>query len=77
MSEKYILYSFIQNVKPDPRQSCGLYTSITSENMHRNATVNESIDANSHDTIGIIAIDTQGNIAAGASTNGLPYKIPG
>ena len=45
--------------------------------MHRNATVNEGIDADSHDTIGIIVIDTKGNIAARASTNGLPYKIPG
>jgi hypothetical protein len=36
-----------------------------------------NIDADNHDTIGIVAIDAKGNIASGASTNGLTYKIPG
>lgn len=30
-----------------------------------------------HDTIGILAIDSQGHVAAGTSSNGLNYKIPG
>lgn len=30
-----------------------------------------------HDTIGVIAMDTNGHIAAGTSTNGAKYKIPG
>jgi len=30
-----------------------------------------------HDTIGILAIDSQRRVAAGTSTNGAKYKIPG
>lgn len=30
-----------------------------------------------HDTIGVIAIDKNGHIAAGTSTNGARHKIPG
>ena len=30
-----------------------------------------------HDTIGMIALDSNGNIACGTSTNGATYKIPG
>jgi N4-(beta-N-acetylglucosaminyl)-L-asparaginase len=33
--------------------------------------------ANNHDTIGMIAIDDQNNIAVGTSTNGMNHKIPG
>jgi N4-(beta-N-acetylglucosaminyl)-L-asparaginase len=32
---------------------------------------------NAHDTIGMIVIDAQGNIACGTTTNGLTFKIPG
>lgn len=31
----------------------------------------------SHDTMGVLALDVHGHIAAGVSTNGLEYKIPG
>ena len=30
-----------------------------------------------HDTIGMVALDENGNIACGTSTNGAAYKIPG
>jgi len=35
------------------------------------------MDIKNHDTIGIVAIDHNGNIAAGTSTNGAKFKIPG
>lgn len=35
------------------------------------------IDAQHHDTIGMVAIDGKGHIAAGCSTSGLAWKIPG
>jgi isoaspartyl peptidase/L-asparaginase-like protein (Ntn-hydrolase superfamily) len=40
---------------------------------------NESaaIELNNHDTIGMVAIDSDGHIAAGTSTNGMTFKIPG
>ena len=30
-----------------------------------------------HDTVGLIALDADGNLAAGCSTSGLAYKLPG
>lgn len=30
-----------------------------------------------HDTVGLVALDAHGNLAAGCSTSGLPYKLPG
>lgn len=35
------------------------------------------VTRNNHDTIGMIAIDAEGNVAAGTSTNGASHKIPG
>ena len=68
--------SVVQDVTPNPRTSCGPYSPNPSQTT-RHASVNKDIDADNHDTIGIIAIDSQGNIAAGASTNGLTNKVPG
>ena len=35
------------------------------------------VNEENHDTIGVVAIDSNGHIAAGASTNGAKNKIPG
>jgi N4-(beta-N-acetylglucosaminyl)-L-asparaginase len=35
------------------------------------------VDLDNHDTIGVVALDTRGRLAAGVSTNGQKYKIPG
>jgi isoaspartyl peptidase/L-asparaginase-like protein (Ntn-hydrolase superfamily) len=35
------------------------------------------LSPNEHDTIGMIALDSKGDMAAGTSTNGLNFKIPG
>ncbi|MBV8531106.1 MAG: N(4)-(beta-N-acetylglucosaminyl)-L-asparaginase [Candidatus Eremiobacteraeota bacterium] len=45
----------------------------------RNTPNHESfwIDANHHDTIGMIGTDGKGKISAGCSTSGLAWKIPG
>jgi len=48
-----------------------------------NHTYNSSIEhfteklPTGHDTIGMIAIDSNGNMACGTTTNGLSFKIPG
>ena len=34
-------------------------------------------DADNHDTIGMLAIDKEGNISGGCSTSGMAYKLPG
>jgi len=31
----------------------------------------------SHDTVGLVALDARGDLAVGCSTSGLPYKLPG
>jgi len=33
--------------------------------------------AGNHDTIGMIAIDADGNVASGTSTNGATFKVSG
>ncbi|KAM8848741.1 N(4)-(beta-N-acetylglucosaminyl)-L-asparaginase isoform 2-T2 [Synchiropus picturatus] len=66
--------NYHKKVVPDPSKSCGPYKPV--------ATVQQSerprhANIDSHDTIGMIAIDAYGHVAAGTSTNGLTHKVPG
>ncbi|XP_032383468.1 N(4)-(beta-N-acetylglucosaminyl)-L-asparaginase [Etheostoma spectabile] len=66
--------NYRKNVFPDPSKSCGPYKP--------RATVKQNIRAqhaniHSHDTIGMVALDKDGHVAAGTSTNGLTHKVPG
>jgi isoaspartyl peptidase/L-asparaginase-like protein (Ntn-hydrolase superfamily) len=36
-----------------------------------------SRDRGGHDTVGLVALDAAGHLAAGCSTSGLPFKLPG
>lgn len=65
-----------QLVNPDPRTSCGPYTrtQISGNSLEH---TRDGIGPDNHDTIGMVAIDKSGNIAAGTSTNGATHKIPG
>ena len=60
---------------PDPTKSCGPYRPGWA------AAAQDSVpswaSAKAHDTIGMVAIDSQGKMAAGTSTNGAIHKIPG
>lgn len=84
--------NFWQNVVPDPSSSCGPYSPesevasrsfrsekiITSGNSHFQRLKKRNTQSNyQHDTIGMLAIDSIGNIAGGTSTNGANHKIPG
>jgi len=60
--------NFWKNVEPDPTTACGPYNPIPNSGL---------IDRFNHDTIGMIAIDGNGRIAAGTSSNGARNKIPG
>ncbi|XP_011501282.1 PREDICTED: N(4)-(Beta-N-acetylglucosaminyl)-L-asparaginase-like [Ceratosolen solmsi marchali] len=68
--------NFWENVSPNPSLSCGPYKSSNqaSSKVKRDTSL---VDENNHDTIGVVALDVQGRIAAGVSTNGQKYKIPG
>ncbi|XP_049627260.1 N(4)-(beta-N-acetylglucosaminyl)-L-asparaginase [Suncus etruscus] len=68
--------NFWKNVIPDASKFCGPYTPPTVRKLERPILV-EPIDKLGHDTIGMVVINKLGNTAAGTSTNGLKFKIPG
>ncbi|XP_028178994.1 N(4)-(Beta-N-acetylglucosaminyl)-L-asparaginase-like [Ostrinia furnacalis] len=76
-NEDHCQPNFWLNVKPDPRQSCGPYSKLEDKNFEVDAKGHINVDRFNHDTIGMVAIDTNGDIAAGTSTNGAKFKIPG
>ncbi|KAM0426375.1 hypothetical protein ACHAPT_008421 [Fusarium lateritium] len=59
------------NVSPDPSASCGPY-----QPQPRNRVNHHSKQA-SHDTLSLIALHSDGSMAAGTTTNGASHKIPG
>lgn len=68
--------NYWRNVIPSPEATCGPYEKAAS--IEDKTSIEPSVvDASNHDTIGMVAIDWDGNVAAGTSTNGLTYKIPG
>ena len=70
--------NFRRNVWPDATQSCGPYKPLADiAKVNPDAENTQRTGMTSHDTIGMIAVDSQGNIAAGTSTNGASHKIPG
>jgi N4-(beta-N-acetylglucosaminyl)-L-asparaginase len=68
--------NFRRNVTPDPTKNCGPYKPISNA-IYSDRKLNSNVSNKSHDTIGMIAIDSNGNICAGTSTNGAQHKIHG
>ncbi|KAM9740494.1 N(4)-(beta-N-acetylglucosaminyl)-L-asparaginase [Menidia menidia] len=66
--------NYRKNVSPDPSKSCGPYRP---EALRTQSKRPRHANAHSHDTIGMIALDQHGHVAAGTSTNGLTHKVPG
>lgn len=79
-------------MSPDPTSACGPYTPNSQPNIFdvddasggsdseedNDVTANIGFGgAGNHDTIGMIAIDADGNVASGTSTNGATFKISG
>jgi N4-(beta-N-acetylglucosaminyl)-L-asparaginase len=80
------------DVTPDPALSCGPYVPLKSHS-HSDSSLSETGAAKEeddegneerkaktkvgHDTISMIALDGKGGMAAGTSTNGLGFKVPG
>lgn len=65
------------NVLPDPKVSCGPYKRGKERVRHLHEQVISAVSIDNHDTIGMIAIDSKGDMAVGTSTNGLNHKIAG
>ncbi|XP_018593859.1 N(4)-(beta-N-acetylglucosaminyl)-L-asparaginase isoform X2 [Scleropages formosus] len=66
--------NYRKNVSPDSSASCGPYKPGAISQKKRKV---EHLDISSHDTIGMIVINSTGSIAAGTSTNGANHKVPG
>lgn len=72
--------NFRRNVLPDPRKSCGPYYPADEDSLGNCEHFKTQLyDAGKfhHDTIGMVVVDKNGDIACGTSTNGAIYKIPG
>ncbi|XP_053599681.1 N(4)-(Beta-N-acetylglucosaminyl)-L-asparaginase isoform X2 [Plodia interpunctella] len=73
--------NFWMKVQPDPTKYCGPYEKLETlkhkNHLSRRIIDHRIIDEHNHDTIGMVAIDHAGNIAAGTSTNGAKFKMPG
>lgn len=79
------------NVIPDPKKSCGPYKpshNISSRSSSSSSSSSFSASSqshspriqlaqNNHDTIAVVALHTNGSMAAATSTNGARNKIPG
>ncbi|XP_047126308.1 N(4)-(Beta-N-acetylglucosaminyl)-L-asparaginase isoform X1 [Hydra vulgaris] len=70
--------NFWKNVWPNSTESCGPYKPLINQ-LYSNHEINEAgkLDINNHDTIGMIAINKDGDIVAGTSSNGATFKITG
>lgn len=69
--------NFWANVYPNPSMSCGPYEPVYGRPPQSLNDINSFFSSNNHDTIGMVVIDKNGDIAAGTSTNGASHKIPG
>ncbi|KAL2151089.1 hypothetical protein VTH82DRAFT_6187 [Thermothelomyces myriococcoides] len=63
------------NVEPDPETSCGPYHPVPL--LAGRSVGSEEGEQASHDTISMVVIDQNGTMAAGTSTNGARFKVPG
>lgn len=72
--------NFWKNVMPDPKKFCGPYRpkeNANSSSFHGSSRSSMTFGPHNHDTIGMVVIDKDNNIAAGTSSNGAKFKIPG
>ncbi|XP_067244006.1 N(4)-(beta-N-acetylglucosaminyl)-L-asparaginase isoform X1 [Chanodichthys erythropterus] len=67
--------NYRKNVSPDPSQSCRPYKPKAKSWGPKHPKGN--FDPSSHDTIGMVVIGKNGQVAAATSTNGATHKIPG
>ncbi|TEA17343.1 putative isoaspartyl peptidase/L-asparaginase 3 [Colletotrichum sidae] len=71
--------NYRQNVTPDPKAACGPYKPVeldSSSPAYPGQIAPNSAQV-SHDTISMMALDAGGVMAAGTSTNGASFKVPG
>ena len=73
--------NFWVDVYPNPEHSCGPYSPVSLSFKDSLKTddkeAKQKFSTENHDTIGMIAIDSDNKIAGGTSTNGARHKMPG
>ncbi|EGS22388.1 uncharacterized protein CTHT_0019190 [Thermochaetoides thermophila DSM 1495] len=69
--------NYRMNVEPDPSTSCGPYKPLPLDQSALAWAVAQNPEPPSHDTISMVAIHSSGAMAAGTSTNGASFKVPG
>nr|CAD2157493.1 unnamed protein product [Meloidogyne enterolobii] len=69
--------NFWKNVFPDPKTTCGPYKPKWKLSINPKKDQFPTFNKGNHDTIGMILVDENGNVAAGTSSNGARNKIPG
>lgn len=75
--------NYWMDVEPDNKKFCGPYSPVSMNSIYYKNNFDEQLKSDdafsekNHDTIGMIVIDSDNNIVAGTSTNGLKHKIPG
>ena len=62
---------------PDSTTNCGPYHPNKLHDRAQGTSNSRYGNRGNHDTIGMIALDKEGHVAAGTSTNGASFKIPG
>lgn len=67
--------NYWRKVIPDPSKYCGPYK--PPDVLKQGTSAYKEVDIHGHDTIGMVVIDKLRHTAAGTSTNGLKFKIPG
>lgn len=58
-------------------QECNMLTEPAKEAWEKWKTGQTGVPTDAHDTIGMLAIDTHGDIVAACTTSGLAFKLPG
>lgn len=76
--------NFWRNVQPNAATACGPYEPLQANRVANGGgappegnRTEHGHGPQHHDTIGMIVIDGERNVAAGTSTNGARFKIPG
>jgi len=69
--------NFWRNVYPDSTSTCGPFKPLNSWDVEASGTKDHEIGPDNHDTVTMAAIDVEGKIHVGTSTNGLRYTLPG
>uniref|UniRef100_A0A1I7SF62 N(4)-(beta-N-acetylglucosaminyl)-L-asparaginase n=1 Tax=Bursaphelenchus xylophilus TaxID=6326 RepID=A0A1I7SF62_BURXY len=74
--------NFWRNVQPNSKTGCGPYKPIKSSllKVARPRTLIQELERfsqRSHDTLGMVVVDENGDISVGTTTNGAGHKIPG